>query len=135
MKIGAFELLLFFICINLSCYILNTIEVLPDTTLATETPQSINDQFALGIGGSIAIVMGGVIAGMMVSAVIQGAAIALIIAAISWLVPIADWIFLGFPKMLALIGLPEPIWLAIQVLIGLVWVWFLIGIVAQRYME
>jgi len=135
MRVGAFEILLFFICLNLSCFILNEMDALPETVQATETPASINDQFLLGIGSSIAIIMGGVIAGMLVSAVIQGAAVALVIAAISWLVPVADWLFLGFPKMLMLMGLPDPIWLSLQVLIGIVWVWFLIGIVAQRYME
>ena len=135
MRIGAFEILLFFICLNLSCYVLHEMDALPESMEALETPESINQQFYYTIGGSIAIISGGILAGLMVSAVIQGATIALIIAALSWLVPILNWIFSGFPRMLMLMGIPLPIWTSIQVLIGVVWVWFLIGIVAQRYME
>lgn len=135
MRIGAFELLLFFVCMNLGCFILNEMDALPYAIEGVETPDSINDRFVTSIGGSIAIIAGGVLTGLLLNALAQGAVIALIIAALNFLVPVFDWIFLGFPKMLSLMGLPEPIWLAVSVLIGIVWVWFLIGIVAQRYME
>lgn len=135
MRVGAFEILLFFICLNLSCYVLHEMDALPETIEAMETPESINQQFYYSIGTSLAIIAGGTIAGLVVSAVIQGAAIALVVAALSWLVPILNWIFFGFSNMLSLMGIPAPIWAIVQVLIGVVWVWFLIGIVAQRYME
>ena len=109
MRVGAFEILLFFICLNLSCYVLNEMDVLPETIQTTETPESLNNRFILGIGGSIAIVMGGIVAGLMLSSIIQGATIALVIAAVTWLAPIADWIFLGFPRMIQLMGVPDPI--------------------------
>ena len=135
MKIGAFEILLFFVCLNLSFYLLDYMEFLPYSVEAVETPSSINALIVERLGGSIAIIIGGVLAGLLVSAIIQGAAIALVIAALNLLIPVFDWIVLGFPKFLTKIGVPEPIYLALSVLIGLVWVWFLIGIVAQRYME
>lgn len=135
MKIGAFEILLFFICLNLSCFILNEMEALPYYIEPVETVESINAQFVTTIGGAIAIIGGGVFAGLLIGAIVQAAAIALVIAALSFLVPLFDWIIMGFPKMLIALGVPEPIYLALGVLVGVTWVWFLIGIVAQRYME
>jgi len=135
LKVGAFEILLFFVCLNLSFYIIDYMDFLPYSIQATETPTSINAQITGRIGSSIAIMIGGVLCGLLVSALIQGAAIALVLAALNLLFPIFEWIFLGFPKFLTKIGVPEPIYLALSVLIGLVWVWFLVGIVAQRYME
>ena len=135
MKIGAFEILLFFICLNLSCFVLNEMDALPVRIEPAETPDSINALFVTNIGSAIAIIGGGVFAGLLLGALVQAAAIALVIATLSFLVPVFDWIFSGFPKMLLLMGLPEPIYLVVGVLVGLTWVWFLIGIVGQRYME
>ena len=135
MKVGAFEVLLFFICLNLSCFVLNEMEALPVSIQPTETPASINALFVTNVGGAIAIIGGGVFAGLLLGALVQAAAIALVIAVLSFLVPIFNWIFAGFPKLLLQMGLPEPIYLVITVLVGVVWVWFLIGIVGQRYME
>jgi len=110
-------------------------EALPYYIEPVETVESINAQFVTTIGGAIAIIGGGVFAGLLIGAIVQAAAIALVIAALSFLVPLFDWIIMGFPKMLIALGVPEPIYLALGVLVGVTWVWFLIGIVAQRYME
>ena len=47
----------------------------------------------------------------------------------------ADWVFFGVVDLFDAIGVPSVISIVIQILVGTVWVWFLIGLVAQRYME
>lgn len=135
MKIGAFEILLFFVCLNLACFVLHTMEALPYAIEATETPESIVDRFYSSLGGSIAILAGGSLAGVILGSLAYGASIALVIAALNLLFPIFEWIFLGFPKFLQVMGVPEVIYLVVSVVVSITWVWFLIGIVAQRYME
>lgn len=135
MKVGAYEILLFFICLNLACFVVNEAQVLPHSIEPVETPESINQQFVIRIGGGLAVISGGVFAGLLIGALVQAATVAIIIAALSFLVPVFDWVFLGFPKMLILLGVPEPIYLVVGVLVGVTWVWFLIGIVGQRYMQ
>jgi len=135
MKVGAFEILLFFICLNLACGILHEMEALPFSIEGVETVDSINALFVTRIGGSIAIIAGGVFAGLLLGVLVQAATIAIVIAAISFLFPIFEWLFSGFPNLLLALGVPSIIYYSISVLIGVTWVWFLIGIVAQRYME
>jgi len=135
MRTGAFEILIFFICLNLGVGILHEMDALPYSIEAIETPQSIEDRIITNLGGSIAILIGGIFTGLLLNALAQGAAIALVIAALNMLVPLFDWLILGFPKLLISFGVPEIIYYPIVILVGVTWVWFLIGIVAQRYME
>ena len=135
MKTGAFEILLFFICLNLACGILHEMEILPVSIEPVETVDSMNALFVVRIGGGVALIAGGVFAGLLLGVLVQAATIAIVIAAINFLFPIFEWIFTGFPNLLLALGVPSIIYLSINVLIGVTWVWFLIGIVAQRYME
>lgn len=130
MKIGAFEILLFFVCLNLGCFILNEMDALPYSTQPTETPLSIRNVVA-----SVGIISVGVVVGFLVGAIWQGAVIAVIIASLSLVLPIADWVFFGVVDLFDALGVPTVISTVIQILVGTVWVWFLIGLVAQRYME
>lgn len=130
MKIGAFEILLFFICLNLGCYILNEMEALPITIQSTETPLSIRNVVA-----SVGIITVGVVVGFLIGAIWQGAVIAIIIASLSLVLPMANWVFFGVVDLFDAIGVPTVISTVIQILVGTVWVWFLIGLIAQRYME
>lgn len=134
-RTGAFEILFFFICLNLGCYLIQEFNFLGYSIQAVETPASIEETFLTNLGGSIAIIMGGTIAGLLLNAIAQGAIIALVIAAINMLFPVFNWVVAGFPNLLEAMGVPEPIPLILKVVVGIVWVWFLIGIVAQRYME
>lgn len=135
MKVGAFEILLFFVCLNLSCYILVEMEALPYYIEGIETTTSIETMTINKILGSIAIVIAGTFVGVLFNAVTQAAAIAMIVATLNYLIEVVEWILFGFPKLLTLFGVPSIIYTVLATLLGLVWFWFLIGIVAQRYME
>jgi len=134
-RVGVFEIILFFVCLNLACYFLNEIEAIPYALEGIETPETIMEQTSLQLFSSIAVVISGTFAGFIVGSIVAGASIALVLAAIMYVLPILQWVFFGFPNVLLFMGVPSVITTVIQVLIGVVFFWFLIGLIAQRYME
>ena len=115
MKVGAFEILLFFICLNLGCFILNEMEALPFTIQSTETPLSIRNVVA-----SVGLITVGVVVGFLIGAIWQGAVIAIIIASLSLVLPIANWVFFGVVDLFDALGVPTIISTVIQILVGTV---------------
>lgn len=142
MRVGAFEILLFFICINMSIGILNGMNILSTPAgdeayriEPTETTASIESTLVSNLAGSITIAIGAMFAGVLFNAVTQGAVIALILFTLNLLLPIFTWLFGGLPDLLISMGVPDIIYTPLVILVGFVWGWFLLGIVAQRYME
>ena len=135
MKVNAFGVLFFFICLNLSCYVLNEIEAVPYYMEGVETPESIKDITYTRVLSSISILVGGTLVGILFNTLVYGATIALIICVINLIFPVVDWLILGFPNLLLQMGVPEVIYTVIGTLFAAVWFWFLLGIIAQRYME
>ena len=134
-RTGVFEILLFFVCLNLGCYFISSIGAIPFNVEGLETPESIMARFDITLFSSIAILIGGTFAGLLLNSVVQGAVIALAIAAINLVMPLLTWVLFGTPVLLALLGVPPIITTIISVPIAMVFFWFLIGLIAQRYME
>lgn len=150
MKIGLYSLMLFFICLNLSVYLMNESQLLGDFYIPPyEEPSNILSRLlTLNITGTDLLFGGTTIAvGFIVSWIsgkfIYGGTLALILFAIDLFVPMAKWILFGFPTFLNQIAEVETgaagslaaISLVIQVLMSLVWFWLILGFIGQRQLE
>jgi len=143
MRTTPYALLLFFVCLNLSLYMMNEADILPpyEEVQPYTQPSDMLAKFAhidLSSGtllvGSIAFVAS-VIFGLLTGNLILGGTVGLILLSISILSPVAAWVLLGFPYLLAQIGVNPIIVTAITVLCAFSWYWFLFSLVAQRQVE
>lgn len=134
-KIGAFEIVLFFVCLNLSCWLMSEIQVIPFELEGIENPTSITSNFEVQVFAGITLVSGGILAGLLVGSVLVGAVVALTITAITFIVPTLLWVINGLPMMLVMLGVPSIITTILGVLISMVFMWFIVGLLAQRRLE
>lgn len=129
------ELILFFVCLNLSFYIINETQVLPRSMEGIETPESITAMTYTPLLASITILIGGLGVTAIFRQYVFGTTLTLILFGLSVLLQPVQWIVAGFPLFLEAIGVPEVIWIVLSTLFSFVFFWFLVGIATQRYME
>lgn len=141
-RLGAYGIILFFICINVSLYMLNEFQVVGDFEQPPyETPTGIQDMLLnvdlsgenLLMGGTIIAV--GIIFGFITGHLVYGGTIALILFALDLLLPVVRWVLFGFPVFLTQIGVDAVIVTSLNVLMAVVWFWFFLGFVGQRQLE
>ncbi len=131
----AFDILLFYICLNLSCWLIVETNILPGISVQPESsPEqmpfwgtvssltTISSIAIPGIGGLIAIITGHLLFG----------AALLVLAALTYFFPIVQWLINGFPIFIANLDLPIPIYLIIQVLVGFCFLIFIIEFMGGR---
>lgn len=135
MKLTAFGIIFFFICLNLSFYVINQTELFPYYIPGTETPQSIENMTYLKIISSVAILITGTLVGIFLNVLVQASSIALIIAVLNYLYEPITWVFTGFPLFLSRMGVPLVIYTVVEVIFAFTFFWFLVGIIGQRYTE
>jgi len=124
----AFDILLFYICLNLALGFLATVNALPGYNVppASTASQlgffdkalSYTDIASIAVPGAI----GGVIAILMGHALLGGAILVITAAGIAF--PIVRVLILGFPTLLSNLNVPSPVVVVLQVLTGLVWLVF-----------
>lgn len=137
-NVTAYALLVFFVSLNLSLYLLNETEVLPDyRQSAYEEPAGMIDIFGtltleslLMVAGT-SLTVGGLLALFTGNLALAGT-VGLILMALQMVFRIVRWILFGFPIFLGQLGIPSVIVLTIEVLMAVVWGWFIIGFVGQR---
>lgn len=138
MKVTAYGSLIFFICLNLSLFLLNETEMLPNYELSPyEEPEQIQSIFLNVSIGNILLMAG---TSLTIVAIIKiltgnfifGGTVGLILFALQALFPAVQWILFGFPIFLGQIGVPYMITAVIQTLMAVVWAWFIIGFIGQR---
>lgn len=138
MKVTAYGTLLFFICLNLSLYLLNETSVLPNYEQSPyEEPAEIQSIFLNVSVGNVLLMAG---TSLTIVAIIKiltgnfifGGTVGLILFALQALFPAVQWILFGFPIFLGQIGVPFVITTIIQTLMAVVWAWFIIGFIGQR---
>jgi len=137
MRVTAYSILLFFVCLNVSLYLLAETEVLPYYQPAYESPSDITTRLV----GSLTILTVGALVAFVVGNWLVGAA-ALALFALNLLVPVFSWIFFGFPNFLTQLAsatgdsaLVLTVTGSMNALMAVVWFWFLIGFISQRTME
>ena len=142
MRLGAFGIILFFICLNVSLFMLNEAQVVGDFVQPPyEEPDDITGflvftdptgttllTFTMELGA-------GVIFGLITGSLIAGGTVALVLAAITMFIPTARWVIFGFPVFLAQMQVPSFIVMTIEVLMAVVWFWFILGFIGQRQLE
>lgn len=142
MKLTAFGIILFFVCLNLSLYLINETSVLPSYQQSPyETPEGISGRLVhldlstsnLAIGTTLLAVF--VVIGYITGHLLFGGTVAIILFAFDLLFPVAKWIVFGFPIFLAQMGVPLVVYTTLTALFSVVWFWFLLGLVAQRQLE
>ena len=141
MRMTPYLVILFFISLNLSLWIINESNVLgvesviepyedPYDIIGNLAHIDVNDIYA----GVVPLVATTII-GLITQHLLLGATLGIIMFAVNMFIPIVSWIMTGFPMFLQKIGTPIWIYLPIQALMGLVWFWFILGFFAQRNLE
>jgi hypothetical protein len=143
MRLTPFTLVLFFISINVSLYVINETGVI--TMQGTETiqpyvsPTEISgilvyvDATSILMAGTALVV--GTILSWLTSNIWVGGTLAVILFALDLLFPIVRWILFGFPVFLGQIGVHASIIVSLTALMSAVWFWFVLGFIGQRNLE
>lgn len=139
MKVTAYGSVVFFVCLNLSLYLLNETQVLPNYQMSPfEEPTGITSRlidFDITVDelllAGIPLAVAGIIF-FVTGNFIFGGTVAIILFALQLLFPVVRWILYGFPIFLGQIGVPIPIVYVIEALLAVVWCWFMIGFIGQR---
>ena len=139
MKVTAYGSLIFFVCLNLSLYLLNTTQVLPNYTQSPyEEPAGIQDKLihfdlsATNLLIGVTVLGVGAIIGYITGHLVFGGTIAIVLLALDLIFPVVKWILFGFPIFLGQIGVPLVITVIIQTLMAVIWFWFIMGMIGQR---
>lgn len=142
MKLTAFLIIAFFVCLNVCLYIISETAVLPySETSPYETPSGISTKlFYVDLSTGNLLIAGtqliiGTILGFIAGHLIFGGTVAIILFAMTLIFPIVKWVVFGLPTFLAQMGVSIIIYESITALLALVWFWFILGFVAQRQLE
>lgn len=115
----AINLLLFYICLNLSAWLIVNLNI-------TNLQLTFNTPAQLDMNSKLVGIFGGTVTGLVITALgyqFVGAAV-LILTALSWFYEPLQMIFYGFPNMLMLLGVPSLISTIISVLVNFtIFVW------------
>jgi hypothetical protein len=135
MRITAFSIILFFVCLNLSLYVINVTQLVGNVGMSPyESPANILSMFS-----TLIFIGVGTIVGWATGNLIFGGAIALIIGVCSYLFNVVNWVFNGTSLFLSKIMGSSPqtdaIIMSLQVLMAVVWFWFILGFISQRQLE
>lgn len=147
MKLTAFAILLFFVCLNVSLYLINETAILPYWKQSPyEEPSGIVGRLIhldlslenLAIGGTTLTVSA--ILGLITGHLIFGGTVAIILFAFDLFFPVVKWVVFGLPSFLGqMLDTTDVRVVAVisglTALMSVVWFWFLLGFVAQRSLE
>ncbi len=138
MRLSAFSIMAFFVCMNLSLYLLNQTSILGSGIGISpySSPEDMNFISAnLGTQGIViagSTITAALIIGYFAGNMIVGGTVGLILLALELIFPVVRWMLFGFPLFLADIGVPDMISSVIIVIMSFVWFWFFISLFAER---
>jgi hypothetical protein len=143
MRTTPFTLILFFVALNVSLFIINETNVITSNDVAPPytDPEEIPNLLisfdltteTLLTGITIAGV--GTLIGLIFGNLVNGGLLALVLFALNMLFPVVRWVVVGFPLFLLELGVHQAIVTGITALMAVVWFWFLLGMLGQRQME
>jgi len=143
MRMTPFTMVMFFIALNVSLYIINETGVI--TPSGTEAHQPIVSPTEVSgtlvdISGTSLLMAGvplviGTIIGWITRNIWAGGTLAIILFALDLLFPVVRWVLFGIPEFLTQIGVHYSIVLGITALMSVVWFWFILGFIGQRQLE
>lgn len=139
MRTSAYAVLLFFVCLNVSLFIISETEVLPQYAEPYETPTDIR----IRLVGSFTVLTVTIILSGIVGQWLVGVAVGLLLWVLDFFIGttgIISWIFLGFPEFIERAAMMSGADLtfvyvitgATNALMAVVWFWFIMGLVSQR---
>lgn len=138
MRVTAYSIILFFVCLNVSLYLVNELQVIPFGLAPYESPDAISTRLV----GGFAILTVTMLVSALLGRLVYGAAIGLVLFALDIMLPIFHWIFFGFPEFMTMVaatsGNPGLIYVvtgALNALMAVVWFWFFMSFLTARYME
>lgn len=144
MKITAYSILAFYVCLNLSLYLVGEFQVVPsELTPAYSSPEAIQGKLIAGFF-SAAITWG--LTSAIVGSLLYGGIAGLLVFCLQFFMgsdSILYWALYGVPAFIEQMSTSAAISAAqvgilTGILVGLfsvVWLWFLLGLVSGRYME
>lgn len=138
MRLTVFSLMGFFVCFNLSLYLLNSFNFFGSEIGISPYSEPAEMQFvsanldAQGIVIGAAVVTAGILIGYLAGNMIVGGSIGLLLLAIELIFPVARWVLFGFPLFLSDIGVPTEISNVLIVIFSFVWFWFFISLFTER---
>lgn len=139
MRLTVYSMILFFVCLNLSLFLLNDQNVIGSAeyepyedidTLGGKIFDATPSIESILIGGGAFTVT--TIIGLVAGNLIYGAGVGLVLAALNIFFPMIRWAFNGFPLFLAQIGTPTIIVTVVSIGMSLAWAWFILGILVGR---
>lgn len=138
MRVTAYSIILFFVSLNVSLYLIAETQVLPYYQQPYVSPA---DMKITRTVGSLAILTIGMIVAALTRNWLFGAA-ALVLWALDYLIPIVHWVFFGFPEFMAQVAattgdtaMLTAVTTSMNALMAVVWFWFMTGFISQRSME
>lgn len=142
MKITAFGLIVFFVCMNVSLYVINETAILPYAKINPyEEPSGITGRLvSVDLSNGTLMIAGtglvmAVIIGWATGNLLLGGMLGVILFGLSIFFPIVSWVVLGLPRFLAQMGVPLVIYTSLTALMSLIWFWFILSFIAQRQLE
>jgi len=142
MKLTAFGIILFFVCLNVSLYLINETAVLPHWQQSPyEEPSGIIgrlihlDLSAENLLIGIVPLTVSWILGWISGHLLFGGTLGIIIFAMDLCFPVIKWVVFGLPIFLSQMGVPLVVYTSMTALMSVVWFWFLLSFIAQRQLE
>lgn len=129
MKSIAIDFFLFYVCLNLASWFIIEAELLPGSSI-----QPVSDPSGLAFWSDVTTIVTGSVLAMAAIALkhfIFGGAV-IVVVALTWLFDPIDNLINGFPRLMVNMGVPTPISLVVQVLVGFVFLFFFIEFVGGR---
>ena len=141
MKLTPFIALFFFVCVNLSLYLMTETHFMASTMNPPyETPESLGGIFHFDLSTGNLLVGGGIlgvglIMGWITGKLIYGGTVAIILFGLDLVLPIVKWLILGLPIFLGQIGVHPAITLTVGTLLTVIFFWFFLSMLVQRPLE
>lgn len=143
MRVTAFSIILFFVCLNVALYIVHETQVLPFSQEPYEDPGDFTTTGTISyrLAGSLTLLgVTAMVAILSKNTYIALAGLTIWVADIFF--PVFHWILFGFPefatRLAAASGSPSQVYVvttAMNALVAAVWFWFILGFVSGRSME
>lgn len=142
MRVTVYLLILVFICLNVSVYLVNEMEPLGQVGVQPyDSPTGIQGRLiSLDLSGENLLIAGvtlgvGLILGQVLGNKLIYGTLAVVLFALDLIIPVVKWILFGFPIFLAQLDVPTPITTVLTTMMAVVWFWFLLGFIGQREIE
>jgi hypothetical protein len=138
MRLTAYTIMLFFVCLNVAFYMMNQTAVLGSMQRSPySTPADITSMFiSFNPNGTTLLISGVLISvgiiGWLAGGFVFGASTAILLGLLNLILVPVQWVVGGFPQFLGSIGVDPTIVTGITTLLAVVYFWFFLSFLSQR---